>query len=197
MKNLLDTYGFWGILQLLYFRFRTKFVFGNARIIRFPIRIRGKKYISVGKGFTTGYNCRLDAYSKDKNIKIKIGNNVQINDCVHIGAINSIEIQDNVLIASKVFITDHSHGSYFKEKNDSPLSIPKDRELLSDRVVIEENVWIGEFVSILPGVTVGKGSIVGTMSVVNRDIPPFTIAVGSPAKVVKEYNFDTKIWERV
>lgn len=197
MKKLISTYGILGIIQLFYFSIRTKLLFSKARLIRFPIRIRGKKFITVGAGFTTGFNCRLDAYSEDSSIRIKIGNNVQINDYVHIGAINRIEIKDNVLIASKVFITDHSHGQYSGNECDSPMSIPKERRLYSKPVVIEENVWIGEFVSILPGVTIGKGSIIGTMSVVNRDVPPYTIAVGSPVRVIKKYNEQTMLWDTV
>ena len=192
-----NTYGLLGLIQLLYFKIRTFFIFKKARVIRFPIRIRGKKYIEVGKGFTTGFNCRIDAYS-DKNEKIiYIGDNVQINDYVHIGAIEKIEIGDNVLIASKVFITDHNHGSYSGINNDSPFTIPKERKLYSSKVIIKKNVWLGEFVSVLPGVTIGEGSIIGTMSVVNKSIPPYSIAVGSPAKVIKKYNKETKLWERV
>ena len=63
--------------------------------------------------------------------------------------------------------------------------------------MIEKNVWLGEFVSVLPGVKIGEGSIVGTMSVVNKDIPPYSISVGSPARVVKKYNFDTNKWEKI
>jgi acetyltransferase-like isoleucine patch superfamily enzyme len=49
----------------------------------------------------------------------------------------------------------------------------------------------------LPGVTIGKGSIIGTSSVVSRDIPPYSIAVGIPAKVIKRYNEHLGIWEKV
>lgn len=197
MTGRINTYGLLGLLQLLYFKIRTFFIFKKARIIRFPIRIRGKKYIRVGEGFTTGFNCRIDAYSKNEEVVIKIGDNVQINDYVHIGAIEKIDIGDNVLIASKVFIADHNHGKYSGDSQDTPFSIPKDRPLYSEKVTIEKNVWIGEFVSVLPGVTIGEGSIVGTMSVVNKDIPPYSIAVGSPARVIKKYNFNKKLWERV
>jgi lipopolysaccharide O-acetyltransferase len=68
--------------------------------------------------------------------------------------------------------------------------------LYSSPVIIEENVWIGEYVSILPGVTIGRGSIIGSMSVVNKNIPAFCIAVGAPAKVIKRYNFTTNKWEK-
>ena len=198
MNHLLKTYGILGVFQLLFFKIRTKFVFANARIIRFPIRIRGRNLIKVGKGFTTGFNCRIDAYTyKNANTVINIGNNVQINDYVHIGAVEYVEIQDNVLIASKVFITDHNHGSYSGQNHDSPNSIPKDRQIYSNKVVIEKNVWLGEFVSVLPGVNIGEGSIIGTMSVVNKNIPPYSLAVGSPARVIKKYNFQTSKWEKI
>ena len=198
MKNYFKTYSIYGIISLIYFWVRTKFVFSNARIIRFPFRIRGKQLISVGKGFTTGFNCRIDAYSSLNNKKIiSIGENVQINDYVHIAAVKGIVIEDNVLIASKVFITDHNHGKYTGEDCDEPHSIPINRKLVSKKVVIKKNVWIGEFVSILPGVTIGEGSIIGSMSVVNKNIPARSIAVGAPAKVVKVFNDEKKIWEKV
>ncbi|MEE9409166.1 MAG: acetyltransferase [Polaribacter sp.] len=198
MKKMLNTYGLFGVLQLIIFKFRTKFVFANARIIRFPIRVRGRKLIKVGKGFTTGFNCRIDAYNvNDNKVVINIGNNVQINDYVHIGAVDSISIGDNVLIASKVFITDHNHGNYSGKNQDSPDSIPQERPIYSKGIIIEKNVWLGEFVSVLPGVTIGEGSIIGTMSVVNKSIPPFSIAVGSPAKVIKQFNHTQKKWIKI
>ena len=77
------------------------------------------------------------------------------------------------------------------------MSMPKKRKIYSSPIKIERNVWIGEFVSILQGVTVGEGSIIGTMSVVTKDIPPYTIVVGSPAKPIKRYNFETKKWDTI
>ncbi|ASW76154.1 acetyltransferase [Chryseobacterium piperi] len=193
---MLKTYGLLGLIQLMYFKIRTKFIFSNARIIRFPFRLRGKQYIKIDKGFTTGFNCRLDAFNVKNKPEplISIGKHVQINDDVHIGAIEKIEIHDHVLIASKVFITDHNHGKYSGNDGDSPKTVPDKRPLYSSPVIIEKNVWIGEFVSILPGVTIGEGSIVGTMSVVNKNVPPFCIVVGSPARVVKKFDFDKNEW---
>jgi lipopolysaccharide O-acetyltransferase len=63
-------------------------------------------------------------------------------------------------------------------------------------VAIEDNVWLGEFVSVLPGVTIGKGSIVGANSVVSKNLPPYVIAVGTPAKPIKKFNFETNKWEK-
>lgn len=51
--------------------------------------------------------------------------------------------------------------------------------------------------SVLQGVTIGKGSVIGTMFVVTKSIPPFSIAVGSPARVIKKYSFEKEIWEKI
>jgi lipopolysaccharide O-acetyltransferase len=194
---MLNNYTLYGILILLINYIKTKLFFKTARIIRSPFYIRGKKYINMGKNLTTGVGCRLDAFSLKNEIVLTFGDNVQINDYVHIGSIQSVIIGNNVLIASKVFITDHNHGKYSGERVDSPTSRPVERKLYSKPVIIEDNVWIGEFVSILPGTTIGKGSIIGTMSVVTKSIPSYCIAVGSPAKVIKRYSFEKKTWEKV
>ncbi|MBW4054090.1 MAG: acetyltransferase [Proteobacteria bacterium] len=201
--SLLSKYGFSGIIKLfaviILTRIEAVFLWkSKVRIIRRPVYIRGQKYISLGNGFTSGVAMRLDAFPIHGKVCIEIGDNVQVNDYVHIGAINSVKIGNNVLIASKVFISDHNHGFYGQEdRHDSPLSIPKDRELSYSSVIIEDNVWLGEFVAVLPGVIIGKGSIIGSMSVVSKSIPPFSIAVGSPAKVIKTYNFDIAKWELI
>lgn len=189
-------YNLFQICSLIIYKIRGFLVFRNARLIRFPFRVRGKKYIEIDKGFTTGFNCRLDAFdfNNSNKILIRIGKNVEINDDVHIAAVERVEIGDNVLIASKVFITDHNHGSYSKERHDSPEVSPSKRPLISFPVKIEDNVWIGEFVSVLPGVTIGRGSIIGTMSVVTKNIPPNSIAVGSPAKVIKKFDYNVNEW---
>ena len=190
-------YNFTQILFLSYCKIRTFFVFSKARIIRFPIDIRGKKYIQVSKGFTTGVGCRIEAYPKTDKKVLFFGENFQMNDYVHITAMQSVKIGNNVLLASKIYISDCSHGTYSGNENDShPDSIPHDRPLSSKPVVIEDNVWLGEFVSVLPGVTIGKGSIVGANSVVSKNLPPYVIAVGTPAKPIKKFNFETNKWEK-
>lgn len=200
MKLNLKKYGALGSIRLAISVFYTKLFFPNARLIRLPFDIRNRKNIVIGKNFTTGFNCRIEAFPLRPETKhcIVIGDDVEINDYVHIAAGESIKIGNNVLMASKIFITDISHGSYgFNDVHDSPKSTPNKRTLTTDPVVIGDNVWIGEFVSILPGVTIGEGSIIGTMSVVSKSIPSNCIAVGSPAKVIKKYDSDSKTWKRV
>ncbi|MBW8360044.1 MAG: acetyltransferase [Weeksellaceae bacterium] len=193
------SYSILQIIRLGIFKVRTFFVFPNAKIIRFPIDIRGRKFMQVGDGFTTGFGCRLEAYPADKSsVVLRIGKNFQMNDYVHIAALEEVIIGDNVLMASKIFITDISHGTYTgDEKNSHPESIPKERALQSKPVRIGDNVWLGELVSVLPGVTIGKGTIVGANSVVSKSLPENIIAVGSPAKPVKKFNLDKMVWERI
>ena len=191
-------YGFLGIIKMIINLIRTKLMFSQARIIRFPIDIRGKKFIHISEGFTTGVGCRIEAYPEDQKTKtLFIGKDFQMNDYVHITAMESVKIGNNVLMASKIYISDCSHGSYLGNENDSdPNTAPDKRALISKPVLIEDNVWIGEFVSVLPGVTIGKGSIIGANSVVSKSIPANVIAVGAPAQPIKKYNFESKRWEK-
>ncbi|AXB55375.1 LbetaH domain-containing protein [Flavobacterium fluviale] len=192
-----NSYTVLGKIKLAFWLIRTKFIWWNARIIRFPFDLRGKRYMQISKGFTTGVGCRLEAYPNEDIKVLFIGENVQINDYVHISANQNVSIGNNVLIASKVFISDLNHGSYGNnEIHDSPETPPNSRKLYSNSVIIEDNVWLGEFVSVLSGVTIGRGTIVGAGSVVSKSLPNHVIAVGAPAKVIKKYNFDSKKWEK-
>jgi lipopolysaccharide O-acetyltransferase len=198
MINKLKVYGFFGGLRMLISLFYTKLFFSKARIIRIPFDIRNKNKVEIGYNFTTGFNCRIEAITNDNSSKklIKIGDNVQINDNVHIAAIGSVTIGDNVLLASKIFISDHNHGNYSGLDQSNPNINPIDRKLSYKPVQIKKNVWIGESVSILQGVSIGQGSIIGANSVVSKSIPDYTIAVGSPAVPIKKYNFKKNKWEK-
>jgi len=198
MLAKIKIYGIFKSMGILLDMIRTKLMFSEARLIRFPMDIRGKKHISIDQGFTAGTGCRLEAYPiEGQDVSIKIGKNVQINDYVHITGIDSVIIEDNVLIASKVYISDCLHGNYTGEQQSSPVEIVKDRKLSHKPVLIKENAWLGDNVSILPGVVVGRNSIIGANSVVSKSIPDNTIAVGAPAKVIKRYNAVTLCWEKV
>lgn len=173
----------------------TKLVYKNARLIRRPIYMRGKSSISYGEGLTTGHACRFDLPGENKKTLI-IGKNCEIGDNVHIVAHEKVVIGDNCLMASKIFISDTSHGDYAGENQSSPNTPPNDRNLITKPVSIGNNVWIGENVCILPGVRVGSGCIIGANSVVTKDIPDNCIIAGAPAKLVKIYSANNDKWER-
>lgn len=197
MNFYISNYGFWGFIKLLVNKLRTILFYPNSRLIRFPIDIRNRHLIDFGNGLTTGVGCRIEAYDVDKDYKKKIcfGKNVQINDFVHIAAGKRVNIGNNVLIASKVYISDINHGFYNGLNPDSPYILPSLRRLHSNVVEIEDNVWIGESVTILPGVKIGFGSIIGANSIVTRNVPAKSIVVGNPAKIIKSYNDSTKVWD--
>lgn len=160
----------------------------NSLYLEYPASlISGSKYITIGNNFVCRSRLRLEAIHIMSNVepKVLIGNNVQINNNCHIGCINKIEIGDNVLIGSNVFITDHSHGKVCKSEINTPPSL---RDIYSKGpVIIKNNVWIGENVSIMPNVTIGMNSIIGANSIVTKDVPDFTLVVGNPAKVLKSF----------
>ena len=93
-------------------------------------------------------------------------------------------IGNNVLMGRKIFITDNNHGGSDRGNLDIPPSL---RQLYSNGpVIIEDNVWIGEKVSILSNLHIGKGAIVAANAVVTKDVPPYAIVGGCPAKIIKQ-----------
>ena len=175
----------------------TKLFYKKARLIRRPIFIRGRSSLQIGIGFTTGYACRFDL--KGHNIKtLIIGEHCEMGDNVHIVAHENVSIGDNCLLASKIFISDTSHGNYsFSGEGSSPTIPPNERKLFTKPVTIGNNVWIGENVCVLLGVSIGNGCVIGANSVVNKDIPDNCIAVGCPAQSVKKFNYHTESWEKI
>lgn len=195
---MIKRYGLVGLFKLIFSYIFTKVFYSKSRLIRLPFDVRNKSNIDFGKNLTTGIGCRLEAYPIDESVVLKFGKNVQLNDYVHITAMSHVTIGNDVLMASRIYISDCTHGSYQGDENDSnPDSIPFNRPLSTKAVIIEDNVWLGEFVSVLSGVTIGRGTIVGANSVVSKSLPPYVIAVGIPAKAIKKYNFETQHWEKI
>jgi lipopolysaccharide O-acetyltransferase len=158
----------------------------------------GVSAIQIGENFCAGSELWLQAVQsyqgKMFTPRIVIGNNVAISAWGHIAATHSVEIGDDVLIGSKVIITDHNHGR-FRGPQCSPSVPPRLRPLDCDReVVIGRNVWLGDGVVVTPGARIGEGAVIGANSVVVGAIEPFTLAAGIPAKPLKRYDFAVKEW---
>ena len=144
---------------------------------------------------TIGRSCRIFGRLESRgNGKITIGDNTCIYNRTVIGSVDSITIGNCVIISNHVHIYDN---------NNHPTSPAVRHEMCLNGfegeawrwvhaewapIVIEDDVWVGEYSAILKGVTVGRGSIVASHAVVTKDVPPYTIVAGNPARVVKELN---------
>lgn len=161
---------------------------GENSVIEFCAQqLTGLEYVTVGNNCTFGKNIQITAWSRFNgqifSPTIKIGNGCVIGYNAHITAINSIIIGNKVLTGSNILITDNTHGNGTVEEKDQ---VPMNRPLTSKgAVIIEDNVWLGDNVCVLPGVTIGKGSIIGANAVVTHSIPPYSVAAGTPARVIK------------
>ena len=176
-------------LKIVLFNFFSKYAFAEQDgTLIFPNYILGEKYIKIGRGTIIAKSSILTVheglYAKPY---ISIGKQCRLGEYIHISACKGIQIGNNVLTGRYVYISDNSHGIFSYED----LQIPPDERKLTVKgpVVIGDNVWIGDNVVILSGVQIGKGVVIGANSVVNKDIPNYSLAAGSPAKILKSCAF--------
>ncbi len=196
--TILRRYGWLGLLRLAFDVVLTRLSWPRSRVMRRPLYIRGRHAISIGRGFTSGPGLRMDAFPVTEDVVLEVGDDVQINDHVHLAAIERLKIGNRVLIASRVFVSDHDHGNFEGVHPDCAPDVPPAIRPLSSRpVTIEDDVWIGEGVCVLAGVTIGKGSVIGAGSVVTRDIPAGCVAAGNPARILRRFDSVSGRWERV
>jgi acetyltransferase-like isoleucine patch superfamily enzyme len=177
---------------------KNRMIFGKygRNVYLFPgVRIIRPRYVSIGDDVTIGTDTDIYVHPLQRDSKqfiIQIGNNVHIGRNNIIGARKSIIFEENVLIGPHVIIGDHSHRY---EDVDVPVKMQEATE--AGPVRIGRDSWIGANVFILPNVTIGRHTVIGANAVVNRDIPPFSVAAGVPARVIKRYDFDLKRWVKV
>lgn len=128
---------------------------------------------------------------------IRIGKGFSASDRLHISCIRSIEVGDDCLIGSGVYISDHNHGIYDGNTQSLPEEAPVDRALqCAGCLIIGSRVWIGDNVVIVGPITIGDGVIIGANSVVKRDIPANTIVAGAPLRILKQFNPMSGKWEK-
>ena len=166
--------------------------FGGKSLILKPLSLEGKHNIEIGKHVIIQEYTWLAAMPlTGSSVKLEIGNNSVIGHFNHIYATKSIVIEDYVLTADRVYITDNLHQY---DNPNVPIILQPIKQISPVR--IGEGSWLGENVCVI-GVNIGKHCVIGANSVVTHDIPDYSIAVGVPAKVIKKYNFETKVWEKV
>lgn len=175
------------------FRYRmTMQAFGEKSQIVSPLSLDGKGNISIGDNVYVGYKTWLAALplTGEKQCCMELLDGVTIGHFNHIYATKKIILEKDVLTADRVYISDNLHGY-------ADIHVPiKDQPIIQHgEVVIGEGSWLGENVCVL-GARVGKHCVIGANSVVTKDIPDYSVAVGVPAKVIKRYNFASQTWRK-
>ncbi|KAB8317957.1 acyltransferase [Tolypothrix campylonemoides VB511288] len=173
---------------------------GNSVYIEDGVKFLNTSCIDIGNGVNIIHGVSINASGQPNN-RVYLGDKVSLergvdmramkDTCIHIdegtfigpyvclAGPGNIKIGKSCLIAAHVGIFANNHIF------DDPTEIIENQGLTRKGIVIEDDCWLGHAVTVLDGVTIGKGSVIGAGAVVTKDIPPFSIAVGVPAKVIK------------
>lgn len=179
----------WSHLKALFYYKWVFRKFDNSALLIKPLKIDNPKSISVGRKTYIGHCAWLMGSPSGDKTTLAIGDHVQIGHFSHIVALDSVKLENSVLLADKVFISDCTH-----RYEDIQVPVLEQGVKTLKPVTIGEGSWLGENACVC-GVSIGKHCVIGANSVVTKDIPDYCVAVGSPAKVIKRYNFDTGMWE--
>ncbi|MBF8456587.1 acyltransferase [Kaistella sp. G5-32] len=177
---------FWGLRALLYAPFFGKF--GMPSYLGKPIFLKGIRNVFIGKKVRILPHLRMETQNEGT---IHIQDDVVISQNVHLTSAGNLTIGKGSLILGNVFITNIDHD--YKE-----IGVPILKQKISVKETqIGENCFIGMGAAIMAGTILGKQCVVGANSVVRGIFPDYCVIVGSPAKIVKNYNPETQIWEKI
>jgi acetyltransferase-like isoleucine patch superfamily enzyme len=168
---------------------------GTGVVVVPPFRFANLQHIALEDHVIINQDCWIHAIGAKEETstpKIVIKAHTHIGMGATISAIQRIVLEKHVLLARNVYISDHGHA--YEDVN-TPIMFQGIRDIRP--VSIGEHTWIGQNVCVMPGVQIGKHCVVGGNSVVTRDLPDFCVAVGSPARVVRQYDKKTQRWEKV
>jgi acetyltransferase-like isoleucine patch superfamily enzyme len=179
-------YYYWGRVRDRIFTLLCRFSFagfGPESLLCLPIRVEGERWIEIGRKVHIGPNCWFNVLraADDGSPRVSIGDETAIVGSCTITAVERVTIERRVLMAGNVYISDHTHNY------DSRTVAIKDQGVTQGLPIrICEGAWLGQNVVICPGVTIGRNAVVGANSVVKIDVPDFSVAVGAPAKVIRQ-----------
>jgi acetyltransferase-like isoleucine patch superfamily enzyme len=176
---------------------KNRFLFGSYGrdvYIEPGVVINRPRFVHIGDHVRIKRNTSINLHPNDKKSKeilLFIGDHTIISESCFISACNRLVIEENVGISPNVMIIDNSRKL-------GDVSRPsKEQDLKIGYVHIGADSWIAYGACVMPNVTIGKHCIIGALSVVNKDIPPYSLAVGAPAKVVKRFDFNKREWVKV
>lgn len=158
--------------------------FGRKSIIIPPVRLDGEGRIEIGSYVFIARGSWIQVLPDGGNTAsaLIIGDCTSIAGPCVISAMRSVVLEGHVLLASNIYISDHRH-----RYDNAGVPIKNQGITRVAPVLIRTGAWIGNNAVICPGVTVGRGAVVGANSVVNRDVPDFSIAAGAPARVIRTF----------
>jgi acetyltransferase-like isoleucine patch superfamily enzyme len=169
---------------------------GKGTIAFFPVRLDGPSGIYLGRDvqlYSRAWLIAVDTWLGQKyGGRLEVGDGSVIGHGAQISAARSIKIGKRVGVASGSVIVDHLHDYRYPDVAilDAPLSTPKP-------IVIGDNSFIGVNAVITPGVTVGEHAFVGANAVVVRDVPPYTVVSGNPARVIRTITSESEVATQV
>lgn len=183
------------IRRVFWFLTRIRFgEFGKYSCIIKPLMIYNCKHIFIGEKVTIREGARIEPVikwnGKTYNPRIYISDYTSIEQSFHLTCANRVYIGKYVTISGFVCITDIDH-----EYKNIEIGVLQQDIIVKD-TNIEDYSFIGMGAKLMAGVKIGKHCIIGANSVVTKDIPDYSVAVGIPAKVIKKYNFESNKWER-
>jgi acetyltransferase-like isoleucine patch superfamily enzyme len=156
--------------------------FGARSVVEPPVRIQGEKRIAVGDDVFVGAGSWLQVLDgPDRGVAISIGDGTSVAGSCVLSAAVSVRLGRKVLLARNVYIADHSHAYADVTRAVLDQGVTK-----VEPVEICDGAWLGQNVVVGPGVRIGRGAVVGANSVVLFDVPDHSVAVGAPARIVRE-----------
>lgn len=176
-------------------RFRIR-VIQNGGWAGRPLNLQGAHYVVIGRNVRVKSGYRIDCYEKfsggvfspelviEDGVNIQYGFTALVTDLLFIGK--------NSILASNVSLITENHG--INPESEIPYHA---QPLTTGPIRIGEGCWLGQNVCVLPNVTIGQKCVIAANAVVTSDVPDYSIAAGCPAKIIKQYNFQTHSWERV
>jgi lipopolysaccharide O-acetyltransferase len=157
--------------------------FGKRSVLELPLRLTGEQHIAIGDDVFVGAGSWLQVLGTTHDEPaIVVGDGTAIAGSCVLSAVHSVRLGRQVLIARNVYISDHLHAY-----EDTDRAVLKQGITGVRGVEIGDGAWLGQNVVVTPGVRIGQGAVVGANSVVRDDVPDFAVAVGAPARVIREF----------